>query len=68
MPAHVRLEHKVVEGRYHVYTSPDVRGLHVGADTAAAGQREAISVLDAIADHFGQPHPTVEFIRAAEAA
>ena len=57
----IRLEHKMLEGRYHVYTSPDVKGFHVSSDTLAGAQREAIAVLDAIARHQGVGPPAVEF-------
>ena len=68
MPDHVRLVHKVLEGRYHVYTSPDVKGLHVTADTQAEAQRSAISMLHLIAKELGIPAPVAEFTELANAA
>lgn len=63
MPTHVRLVHKTL-GTEHVYTSPDIQGFHVSADTKADAQREAMIVLHAIADDFGEVRPTVEFEEA----
>lgn len=60
--------HKVLDGRFHVYTSPDMRGLHVAADTQAEAQRQAMSVVHAIAEELGQPAPVVEFLEPADAA
>lgn len=69
MPSLVRLEHKVLDG-FHVYTSPDVQGLHASSETMAGAQREAIAVLDLIAAHRGWEKPVVEFkepkLQAAE--
>lgn len=67
-PTRVRLVHKVLDGRFHVYTSPDLRGLHVAADTQAEAQRKAMSVVHAIAQELGQPAPVVEFGTLADAA
>lgn len=44
----------LLDGRYHVFTSPDVRGLHISMNTA---HREAISVLDEIAREEGSQSP-----------
>ena len=63
MPTHVRLFHRLI-GVEHVYTSPDLKGLHVSADTQADAQREAVIVLHRIADHQGKVRPTVEFTEA----
>lgn len=63
MPDRVRLVHKtLLDGRYHVFTSPDVRGLHISMNTLAAAQREAIAVLDQIARDDGSDSPVVDFI------
>lgn len=61
MPELIRLDHRVLDGRYHVYTSPDLKGLHVAADTKAEAQRKAITVLHAIAAELGASAPVVEF-------
>ena len=71
MVRHVRLVHKTLADRFHVYTSPDVKGLHASSETKAGAQREAIAVLDLIATHQGGERPVVEFVdepalRAAE--
>ena len=59
MPTVVRLVHKtLLAGRYHVYTSPDVKGLHVSMETKPEAQRE---VLDAIAKLHGWAKPDVTF-------
>lgn len=63
MPTHVRLVHHTLgEGRFHVYTSPDIKGLHVTADTMADAQREAIIVVDMVAEMRGWDKPTVSFM------
>lgn len=67
VPGRVRLVHRLV-GDQHVFTSPDVKGLHVSADTEAEAQRAVVAMIDAIADEFGQPHPAFSFIETAEAA
>lgn len=62
MPTRVRLVYKTLnDGRYHVYTSPDVKGLHVAMDTKADAQREVIAVIDAIAKRRGWEKPEVVF-------
>lgn len=71
MPNRVHLVHKtLLDGRYHVFTSPDVRGFHVSMETLADAQREAIAVLDEIAREEGAERPVVEFVfeRLPEAA
>ena len=67
MPSRVQLVHKLM-GRFHVYTSPDVKGLHVSADSHADAQRKAIAVVHAIAEELGQEPPVVAFVEVAEAA
>lgn len=62
MVRHARLVYKVLGGRFHVYTSPDVKGLHASAETKAGAQREAIAILDLIAPHEGAEHTVVEFL------
>lgn len=62
----VHLVHKLLD-RYHVFTSPEIRGLHVTADTEADAQRAAIEVVHAIAEEVGMPAPVVEFTSMAEA-
>jgi hypothetical protein len=63
MPTCVRLVHKtVLDGRYQVYTSPDVQGLHVTSETMAGAQREAIALLDIFARREGAERPVVAFI------
>ena len=62
MPPFVRLVHKtLLDGRYHVYTSPDVQGLHASSETMAGAQREAIALLDLLARHDGSDKPVVSF-------
>jgi hypothetical protein len=63
MPTNVRLVHKtLLGGRYHVYTSPDVQGLHATSESMAGAQREAIALLDLLAKHEGAERPVVEFV------
>ena len=63
MPPFVRLVHKtLLDGRYHVYTSPDVQGFHVAMDTIADAKREAIAVLDKLAELDGVEKPDFTFI------
>lgn len=72
MPPFVRLVHRtLLEGRFHVYTSPDVKGLHASSETMAGAQREAIAILDIFAAEEGSDRPVVSFedeaaLRAAE--
>ena len=68
MPTHVRLVHKLLEGRHHVYTSPDLKGLHVTAETDREARDAAVQVVKAIAEEFGEPVPSHEFVAAAAAA
>jgi predicted RNase H-like HicB family nuclease len=68
MPRHVRLVHRLLVGRYHVYTSPDLEGLHVTADTQEDARDAVIQVLDAIASERGEPVPSHEFLAPAAAA
>ena len=66
MPTHVRLLHEtLLDGRFHVYTSPDVKGLHAPDDTKAGAQRQAIAILDLFARDEGATLPTVEFVEPA---
>jgi hypothetical protein len=67
MPDRVRLVHRIV-GSYHVFTSPDVNGLHVSAASEADAQRAVIAMLDAIAARFGAARPAVDFVGIASAA
>lgn len=67
MPSHLRLFHKLV-GPHHVFTSPDLEGLHVTADTEADAQRAVIAMVHAIADELGSAPPVVVFAEAAAAA
>lgn len=63
MPPVVRLVHKaLLEGRYHVFTSPDVQGFHVAMETLASAKREAIAVLDKLAELEGAPKPDFTFV------
>lgn len=68
LPKRVRLIHKLLDGRFHVYTSPDLKGLHVAADSHAEAQRKALAVVHAIALELGHPAPVVTFGEVAEAA
>ena len=68
MPRHVRLEHRLLGGRYHVFTSPDLRGLHVTADTLEEARSAVVEVLHAIAAERGEPAPSHEFVASAVAA
>lgn len=62
-PRHVRLVHKtLLDERFHVYTSPDVQGLHASAETKAGAQRAAIAIADLFAERDGQERPVVTFI------
>lgn len=63
MPPFVRLVHKtLLDGRYHVYTSPDVKGLHASSQTMAGAQREAIALLDVFAAQERAERPVVSFV------
>ena len=63
MPPFVRLVHKtLLDGRYHVYTSPDVQGFHVAMETIAEAKRAAITLLDRIAEIDGAAKPDFAFI------
>lgn len=53
--------HTLGDGRFHVYTSPDMKGVHVAADSKADAQRRAISVVDAISERRGRDKPVVSF-------
>ena len=68
MPRHVRLVHKILDGRFHVYTSPDVKGLHASSETQAEAQRVALKVLDFIVERRGWTLPTVAFEETIELA
>ena len=62
MPTHIRLIHRtLLEGRFHVYTSPDVAGLHAADESLAGAQRMAIAMVDFLADRDGVQRPSVEF-------
>ena len=64
MNEHIRLEHRVeMGGRYHAYTSPDLKGFYVTGETNASAQREAIKVLDLIASERGAETPEIEFVK-----
>ena len=63
VPPFVRLVHKtLLDGRYHVYTSPDVKGFHVAMETIAEAKREAIAVLDMLAKLDGVEKPDFAFV------
>lgn len=63
MPPRIRLIYKtLLDGRYHVFTSPDLKGLHISSESLAGAQREAITVIDAIAKRRGAPPPVVDFL------
>lgn len=65
MPVSVRLVHTtLLDGRFHVYTSPDVQGLHASSETKAGAQRQAIAILDLFAKHQGAERPVVDFVEA----
>lgn len=62
MPTHFRLVHRTLgDGRFHVYTSPDLKGLHVTGDTRDEARQEAVVVLGLIAARRGWPKPIVSF-------
>ena len=64
----IRLVHKTLEnGRFHVFTSPDMKGLHISRETLAEAQREAIAVVDAIVSRKGLEKPVIEFVERAAA-
>lgn len=66
MPNFVRLYHKtLLDGRYHVYTSPDVQGFHAVSETIGGAKREAIAVLDKIAELEGAEKPDFAFMEEA---
>lgn len=67
MPNRIRLVHKMLDG-FHVFTSPDLKGLHVSAKSEAGAQREVILVVHAIAEELGAEPPVVTFAELAEAA
>lgn len=48
-------------GTYHVFTSPDVQGFHVADDSLPLAKREAIAVLDRLAEIDGCPKPDFTF-------
>lgn len=63
MPPVVRLVHKtLLDGRFHVFTSPDVKGFHVAMETLGAAKREAIAVLDKLAELDGAAKPDFVFV------
>lgn len=63
MPPLVRLIHKtLLDGRYHAYTSPDVQGFHVAMETRPAAKRQAIALLDKIAEMDGVEKPDFVFV------
>ena len=69
MPPFVRLIHKtLLDGRYHIYTSPDVQGFHVAMETIAEAKREAIAVLDVLAKLDGAEKPDFTFIDSVHQA
>ena len=64
----VRLVHKtLLDGRFHVYTSPDVQGLHASSETMADAQRAAIAILDLFAERDGTERPVIAFMEPAQA-
>ena len=68
MSKRIRLEHRVeMGGRFHAYTSPDLKGFYVTSETLADAQREAIKVLDLIAAKRGQAKPEIVFVGAMAA-
>jgi hypothetical protein len=48
-----------------VFTSPDMKGLHVSRETLPEAQREAIAVVDAIVARKALAKPVIEFIEKA---
>lgn len=64
----IRLDHKTtLDGRYHVITSPDVKGLYVtGADRAEA-LRELDQVLALVRNDSGEPEEVPVAIEYAKA-
>lgn len=67
MPTHVRLVHKtLLDGRYHVYTSPDVQGFNATGETLAEAQRAAVEILDYLAEREGASRPSYEFAEEAD--
>lgn len=68
MPKRIRLEHSTLaDGRFHVFTSPDLKGLHVSGESLAGAQREAIAVVDRIAELDGDETPIITFMEMAGA-
>ena len=61
MPTRVRLVHRFLADRYHVYTSPDVRGFHVAMDTKAAAKWAAVELLGKLAELDGTTKPDFTF-------
>lgn len=41
----IRFEHRLLDGRFHVITSPDLKGFHVTGDSQEEAEREALAVL-----------------------
>ncbi|MDB5510942.1 MAG: hypothetical protein JWR08_425 [Enterovirga sp.] len=68
MPSRIRLEHKTLGERFHVFTSPDLSGFHVSGENYAETQREAIAVVDRIAAMHGDSKPIIDTIELADAA
>lgn len=65
MPPRIRLVHKtLLDGRFHVFTSPDLKGFHVSSESLAEAQREAFVVLDRIARRRDTELPVVDFVFA----
>ena len=68
MSNRIRLQHRIeMGGRFHAYTSPDLKGFYVTSETIADAQREAIKVLDLIAEKRGQEKPEILFVEAMAA-
>jgi hypothetical protein len=67
VPSRVRLVHKtLLDGRFHVFTSPDVVGLHASDETEAGAQRQAIAILDLLATRDGVSPPVVTFLESQD--
>ena len=50
----IRLEYKtILDGRYHVFTSPDLKGLYVTGETLEDAEREAYAMIALIRKQRG---------------
>ena len=54
----VRLDYKTLgQGRFHVFTSPDIKGLHVSAESRGEAERDVSAVVAMIMRERGSMEP-----------